>query len=170
MNLCAKCAQHELTCCQETEVFLTDGDIRRISTHVGQTDFWEYQQPEDPVLTKPQLADPNWLRYTVRPDGTRPQLKHRHSGDCTFLTATGCGLPTHVRPLICRLYPYDYTEHGIVGTVPGCPVYLIDKGQTLIGAIGIDASDAKRWHEQLYSELRAGSIWHENRHHLRSAS
>jgi uncharacterized protein len=168
VNLCAKCAQHELTCCQGTEVFVTDGDVRRIATHVGKADFWEYRQPKDPVYTMHQPADPHWLRYTVRSDGTRPQLKHQRSGDCTFLTSTGCALPSEVRPLICRLYPHDYTEHGIVGIVSGCPLYLLDQGQTLIGAIGIDAADAKRWHAQLYSELRTGSVWYENRHHLRS--
>jgi hypothetical protein len=30
--------------------------------------------------------------------------------------------------------------------------------------------DAKRWRQQLYDELRAGSVWHENRHYLRPAS
>ena len=170
MNLCAKCAQRELTCCQNTEVLVTDGDLQRIATYVGRTDFWEYQKPQDPVYSMHQPADPNWLDYTLRPDGTRPQLKHLLSGDCTFLTSTGCSLPSEVRPLICRLYPYDYTEHGIDGTVSGCPLYLLEKGQTLIGEIGINPGDAKRWHEQLYSELRVGSVWHENRHHLRSAS
>jgi Fe-S-cluster containining protein len=108
VNLCAKCAQHELTCCQGTEVFVTDGDVRRIAAYVGKADFWEYRQPKDPVYTVHQPTDPHWLHYTVRPDGTRPQLKHQRSGDCTFLTSTGCALPAEVRPLICRLYPHDY--------------------------------------------------------------
>jgi Fe-S-cluster containining protein len=170
VSLCAKCAQHELTCCQGTEIFVTDGDVRRIATYVGRADFWEYRRPRDPVYLMHQPADPHWLCFTVRPDGTRPQLKHQRSGDCTFLAATGCTLPLEVRPLICRLYPYDYTEHGIAGTVPGCPVYLLAKGQSLIEGIGIDTGDAKRWHAQLYSELRVGSIWYENWHHLRSPS
>ena len=71
MNLCAKCAQHELTCCQNTEVFVTDGDLQRIATYVGRADFWEYQKPRDPVYSMHQPADPHWLHYTVRPDGTR---------------------------------------------------------------------------------------------------
>jgi Fe-S-cluster containining protein len=170
VNLCTKCAQHELTCCQGTEVFVTDGDIRRIAAYTGRVDFWEYQKPRQAVYLMHQPADPNWLCYTVRPDGTRPQLKHLRSGDCTFLTSTGCSLPSEVRPLICRLYPYDYTEHGVAGTVAGCPTYLLEKDQGLLAGIGLDIKDATRWHKQLYSELRAGSIWYENRHHVRSAS
>ena len=170
MNLCVKCAQYERTCCQKTEVFITDGDIQRISEHVGDRAFWHYRQPADTDLVQPQPQDPNWLLYTVRPDGTRPQLHQQPSGDCTFLTPTGCALPTGVRPLICRLYPYDYTETGISGIVPGCPTYLLQPGQTLLEGIGMRLDEAKRWQRQLYDELRIGSIWHENRHYLRPAS
>ena len=170
MSLCARCAQHERTCCQWTDILVTDGDIQRISAHVDRADFWEYRGPADPDAVKPQSHDPNWLIYTLRADGTRPQLKQQPSGDCTFLTPTGCSLPTEVRPLICRLYPYDYTEQRIAGTVPGCPLYLLERGQTLSQGIGIRLEDAKRWRQQLYDELQAGSVWHENRHHLRPAS
>lgn len=148
---------------------LTDGDICRITNSVGRSDFWEYQKPADPSYLAEQPDDPNWLCYTVRPDGTRPQLKHQASGDCIFLTPTGCSLTTEVRPLVCRLYPYDCNEQGITGTVSGCPVHLLEKGQTLIEGIGMHFEEAKRWHIQLYKELRAGSIWHENRNRLRSA-
>lgn len=168
MSLCAKCARHERTCCQQTDILVTDGDVRRITAHVGRSDFWEYRPPSYPIT--PQPADPNWLHYTLRPDGTRPLLKHQASGDCTFLTSTGCSLPVEVRPLICRLYPYDYTEQRLTGTVPGCPLYLVAKGQTLRQSLGMQLVDAKRWRQQLYLELRAGSVWHENRPHLRSAS
>jgi Fe-S-cluster containining protein len=169
VNLCAKCAQHERTCCQKTQIFITDGDLQRITDHVGRSDFWEYCRPPDPELVQPQAHDPNWIPYTLRADGTRPQLKHQASGDCTFLTPTGCSLPTEVRPLVCRLYPYNYTEQRITGTVPGCPLYLLETRQTLSQGIGIRLEDAKRWRQQLYDELRAGSVWHENRHHLRPA-
>jgi len=168
MNLCARCAQHERTCCQQTDILVTDGDIHRITQHVGRSDFWEYRQPSYPVTAQPE--DPNWLSYTLRPDGRRPLLKQQGAGDCTFLTPTGCSLPVEVRPLICRLYPYDYTEQRITGTVPGCPLYLLEKRQTLREGIGMQLEDAKRWRQQLYAELRAGSVWHENRHYLRPAS
>jgi Fe-S-cluster containining protein len=166
MNLCARCAQYNTTCCQKTEIFLTDGDIQRIREHIDTSDFWEYVRPSHPDLVMPQPQDPNWLPYTLRPDGTRPHLKHDPSGDCTFLGAGGCSLPADRRPLICRLYPYDYTETGISGTVTGCPLHLLEPGQTLMQGIGMNRADAEYWRQQLYHELRHGSIWHENRHHI----
>jgi Fe-S-cluster containining protein len=169
MNLCAKCARHWQTCCQKTEVVLTDGDIQRITSSTGRTDFWEYCTPLNPSYLALQVDDPNWLLYTVRPNDTRPQLKHQPSGDCIFLTPTGCALSIQVRPLVCRLYPYDFTEQGFTGTVPGCPIHLLEKGQTLFAGIGMNYKDAERWRLQLYQELRAGSVWHENRNCVRSA-
>jgi Fe-S-cluster containining protein len=156
MNLCAKCAQHERTCCQRTEVYVTPRDRHRIAAHTGRTDFWEYRVPVDPAYVAEDEADPIWHASTVRPDGTRAVLRHQDSGDCTFLTATGCMLPTAVRPLVCRLFPYDYTAQGLQGTVPGCPLYLLTPGQTLLEGIGIHLDDAQRWHRQLYSELQPG--------------
>lgn len=166
MNLCVMCAQHERTCCQGVEILLTDGDRERITRHVGRSDFWEYHKPADPALVAENPKDPNWLLYTVRADGTRLQLKQQPSGDCTFLTPTGCSLPTEMRPFVCRLYPYDYTEQRITGTVTGCPLYLLENGQTLVRELGMRLENAKRWREQLYSELRDGNVYDENRSHL----
>ncbi|GIX47250.1 MAG: hypothetical protein KatS3mg131_1461 [Candidatus Tectimicrobiota bacterium] len=170
MRLCVRCAQHERTCCQGTEVLVTDGDIARIAAYTGRHDFWEFRRPADPWYLTPQPADPNWLLYTARADGTRPVLKHQASGDCVFLTAQGCSLPLTVRPLVCRLYPYDYTERGITGTVPGCPLYLLEEGEDLFTALGMRLEEAQQWRRQLYQELRRGRVWRENRHHLRSAA
>jgi Fe-S-cluster containining protein len=159
MNLCAQCARYERTCCQRTEVLVTEADICRITDSVGQSDFWEYRQPADPAYLEEQPHDRHWLAYTVRPDGSRPVLKHAPSGDCIFLSPSGCSLRLEVRPLVCRLYPYDYTEQRITGTVPGCPLYLLEPRQTLSQGIGIQLEDAKRWRMQLYAELRAGKVW-----------
>lgn len=156
MHLCAKCAQHERTCCQRTEVLVTHGDRERIADYVGHDDFWEYRVPVDPAYLEEQADDPLWRPATVRADNTRPVLKQRASGDCIFLTATGCSLPGDVRPLVCRLYPYDYTAQGIRGTIPGCPLYLLVPGQSLLEAIGMRQEDGQRWHRQLYSELLPG--------------
>lgn len=166
MRLCTKCARHERTCCQDTEILVTDGDIQRIRDHENRADFWEYRAPSDPEYLRENADDPNWLRYTARADGTRPVLKHMESRDCTFLTPKGCCLPIEIRPLVCRLYPYDYTEQNIIGTVPGCPLSLLEKGQTVIEGVGVELEDAKRWRRQLYSELKNGHVSRENRTHL----
>ena len=52
-------------------------------------------------------------------------LKRQPDGDCTFLGEQGCVLPLETRPLICRLYPYDYSEQGIRDELAaGCPLEL----------------------------------------------
>lgn len=58
MNLCAQCAQHERTCCQRTEIFVTQGDRQRITAYTGKGDFWGYRRPEDPEYWQEQPHDP----------------------------------------------------------------------------------------------------------------
>ena len=125
MSLCATCARHERTCCQDTDVLLTDGDIRRIEAATGRSDFWEFRVPQDPENRNPYPDDPNWLDYTVRPDGTRAQLKHQPSRDCVFLGAAGCTLAAGARPLTCLLYPHEYNEERLTGHHNGCPVRFL---------------------------------------------
>ncbi len=87
-------------------------------------------------------------------DGTRRVLKRQANGDCTFLGDKGCVLPLETRPLICRIYPYDYTADGLRQRLAnGCPTELIPPGQSLLEALDIKRSDAERWHQQLYEEV-----------------
>jgi Fe-S-cluster containining protein len=150
---CAKHAEVERTCCQTAEVFVTEGDKARIAVHTGRRDFWEDRAPLDPSYLA-QEDDPLWLHGAFRPDGTRPILRRGASGDCTFLGAEGCSLPVEVRPLICRIYPFEYTERGVEGVGGRCPEYVVPPGGTLLGTLGMRREDAERWHEVLYRELR----------------
>lgn len=152
--VCARCARLGPTCCERCEVVVTDGDIARITIHAGRNDFWEFRAPTDPTYLD-QDDDPNWLAWTIEPDGTRRVLRRRESGACMFLSASGCSLPTEIRPLICRLYPYQFTEAGIDGIAEGCPTQLIEPGRTIVDMIGMNLADGVRWHRQLYHELRA---------------
>jgi Fe-S-cluster containining protein len=150
---CAKHALVERTCCQTAEVFVTEGDRERIAAHTGRGDFWENRAPADPSYLG-QEDDPAWLHGAFRPDGTRPILKRKPSGDCMFLGAEGCSLPVEVRPLICRIYPFEYTEKGIEGVGGSCPSYVVPPGSTLLDTLGMKREDAERWHKVLYRELR----------------
>lgn len=152
-HVCARCARLGPTCCERCEIVLTDGDIARITVHAERDDFWESRAPVDPGYLD-QDDDPNWLVWTVEPDGTRRVLRRRDTGACMFLSSAGCTLPTETRPLICRLYPYQYTERGLDGIADGCPTQLIDPGRTILDMIGMNLADGIRWHRQLYSELR----------------
>jgi Fe-S-cluster containining protein len=153
--LCALCARTGKTCCQQTDILLTSGDLGRIEEHTGCTEFFEFRPPRDPSSLGEE-GDPNWLAYTLRLDGTRRVLRQDPAGNCSFLTPAGCTLPVEVRPLICRLHPVTYTEVGLVGVSPDCPSHLAPAGGDLLSSVGMDLVMARRWHRQLYDELRQG--------------
>ena len=153
--LCARCARHTRTCCQDTEIYVTLGDIERIERHTGRSDFFEYRRPADPVYLD-QDDDPLWRDNVIQPDGTRRVVKALPDGDCTFLGPAGCTLSLDARPLVCRLYPYHYTETVIEEEPePGCPVELLRPNQHLYSTIQMNIQDVRQWHAQLYAEIRA---------------
>lgn len=153
--LCARCARHMKTCCQTPEIYVTPGDVERIANHVGRRDFSHFRVPTDPVYLE-QDDDPAWQKHVFREDNSRRVLKKTPDGDCSLLGPQGCTLPWEVRPLVCRLYPYDYDERGIRDElVPGCPLELLRPGQVLLEVLGMKIDDARRWHKQLYEEIRA---------------
>ena len=152
--LCARCARHMKTCCQTPEIYVTPGDVERIANHIGRRDFAHFRVPTDPVYLE-EDDDPVWQEHVVREDNTRRVLKKRPDGDCSLLGPQGCTLPVEVRPLVCRLYPYDYDERGIRDELAGgCPVELLRPGQVLLEVLGMKIDDARRWHKQLYEEIR----------------
>jgi Fe-S-cluster containining protein len=151
--LCVRCARHRKTCCQLSEVYVTLGDVKRIADHAGCDDFHDHLAPTNPVY-EPDGDDPTWRDYVFRPDGTRRVLRRQANGNCTFLAANGCTLPLDVRPLLCRIYPYDFNDRGLLDALaPGCPLELLRPGQGLIEALAMNRADAEAWHEQLYEEI-----------------
>jgi Fe-S-cluster containining protein len=153
--LCARCARHTRTCCQDTQIYVTPGDVERIAARTGRRDFYEFRLPDDPIYLD-NADDPLWALHVFREDGTRRILKHEPNGDCTFLGEQGCTLPIEARPLICRLYPFDYNAEGIKPVLArGCPLELLLPGQLLLEEIAMDSGEAAKWHEQLYEEILA---------------
>jgi Fe-S-cluster containining protein len=151
--LCVRCSRQRKTCCQTSEVYTTIGDVRRISEWTGETDFTEFRMPEDPIYAQ-ENGDPVWIQTIFRGDGTRRILKRRPDGDCTFLGAAGCRLPLEIRPLVCRIYPFDFTAEGLLDDLcNGCPTELLPPNQSLVEALDIDRRDAERWRRQLYQEI-----------------
>jgi Fe-S-cluster containining protein len=151
--LCVRCARHRKTCCQVSEVYATPGDVQRISEFTGRDDFTEFRAPAN-ALYADQDDDPLWRDRVFREDHTRRVLKREPDGDCTFLTEHGCQLPYETRPLVCRLYPYEYTEDGIADDLAdGCPLELLLPGQGLIEALDMNIENARRWHRMLYDEI-----------------
>lgn len=170
LHPCARCAAVQRTCCQRAEILVTSGDEARIAAFVasggalaragefGGGEFVERRAPADPEYVRPDPDDPNWIRYTVAADGTRRMLRRAANGDCTFLGPTGCVLPETVRPLVCRLYPYSYSERGLDGVDSEyCPTALLaPDGRSMAAVLDIPAAQAEAWRSQLYEELANG--------------
>jgi len=154
LHLCAECARRGETCCQRVEIYVTGGDVARIQAFTGAADFCEWRDQEDPDYYQPE-EDPTWYYGTIRADGKRRLLKQQPNGDCVMLGKAGCRLPLQVRPLVCRLYPYDYDEQGMRSVITEyCPTDLLPAGATLTDAVGISAEQARAWHQMLYEEIR----------------
>ena len=150
--LCVRCARHMRTCCQTCEIYVTLGDVDRIEKFTGRKDFHEYRVPDNPQYSD-QDDDPTWRDGVFGEDGSRRVLKRSNDG-CVFLGDHGCTLPLETRPLVCRIYPYEYSENGIDKELAvGCPLELLSPGQGLIEALDMNLADAERWQEQLYAEI-----------------
>jgi len=152
--LCVRCARYNRTCCQRSEIYTTPADEQRIRNFTGRDDFTGYRRPDN-VEYAGQDNDPVWRDRVFRADGSRRVLNRQPNGDCTFLGPHGCVLPLEIRPLVCRLYPYDYEAAGIREELShGCPLELLRSGQGLIVALEMNIEDARRWHQQLYQEVQ----------------
>jgi hypothetical protein len=66
------------TCCQETDIYLTMGDIRRIAGYLTRIDFYEYRKPTDLQYLE-QEDDPvcRLHPYTCDAGGLAEMLDHR---------------------------------------------------------------------------------------------
>jgi Fe-S-cluster containining protein len=152
-NVCGMCARLGNTCCQETEIYLTIGDIKRIAAQVSPLDFFEYRKPLDHSYLE-QDDDPVWGVQTILRDGTRRVLKKKNERDCMFLTDIGCQLSMEVRPLVCRLHPLTYTMEGLAEVFDQrCLSVLQEPADVLITAMGMMPDQANAWHRQLYREI-----------------
>jgi hypothetical protein len=60
-----------------------------------------------------------------------------------------------MRPLICRLHPYTFTEAGISGVDPTCLISHEGNWPVLLEQLGMAIAEARKWHQLLYCELHA---------------
>ncbi len=156
VSLCARCAAIGRTCCQGTDIFVTRGDIERISSKVGNKDFIEYRRPTDPSYLD-QSDDPVWAVNVFESNGSRRVLRRDSMMNCCFLGAKGCLLSLDERPLVCRLYPYQYTAAGLdTSLAPGCPVSAVHQGLTLEQELHMSRRSAEVWLSWLYAEIQKG--------------
>lgn len=165
--ICLVCASQGHTCCQGHDIYVTLGDCRRIGSHGGAVDFYEYRGCCHADYAD-QGDDPLWQQHVFRSDGSRRVLKRMNNGNCIFLGPAGCGLPLAVRPLVCRLYPYLYSAGRISGAWDDeCPAARTqDRSVMEKGIAGIQWRQAQLWHRMLYSEILWEADPDENRLNL----
>ncbi len=150
--LCARCARQGTTCCQNTRIFLTSGDMERIAA-AGMRDFHEVVAMAWPKTSAEDL-DPAWRRTFA--SGVRRVLRRRPNGDCLFLGSAGCALDLSDRPLLCRLYPFDYDGNGIKGIhAHYCPYPENENAPLLLALLRMNRTEAEEWRAQFYREIIA---------------
>jgi len=170
VSICSNCASLQKTCCQGSDIILTDNDIKRIApleitekiaVKIG--GFYERRFPAD--YDYGQDEDPNWDSYTLDSDRKMQLMKKNQHGNCVFLGDAGCKLELEMRPVICRIYPFYYNEEKILELDPyKCPSgIVINDDRWLRENLGVDKTMADQWRAQFYKELKEGNIYNENR-------
>jgi uncharacterized protein len=146
------CARIGTSCCTHYQIILTTGDIQRIFDFLGHQDFFTL---EPPVLEdiEPDY-DPLWMPLILKPEGVVCVIKRTQEKSCALLTETGCSLPYDCRPLICRLYPYQYTEEGVLGIDKDCPISVEKEWGGALDTLDMTIDKAKQWISLLYAEVR----------------
>ncbi len=168
-RLCPECAGRGRTCCQGTEIYVTPGDVRRMEPFCGGNLFYEYRAPANPAYADND-EDPVWMTHVFRKDGARRVIRRDPFGNCHFLGSGGCRLDENTRPLICRLFPYEYRADGLLPALAdGCPAHLLPEGLTLESALGMDRERAAAWHRTLYAEILEEHPENEDWTHIRLA-
>ena len=131
-------------------------------------DFWLFEKPIEYLSNRIKSSfDPNMCIYALSKEGKVHTLKHKLDGNCYFLSEKGCLLPLDIRPLYCRIHPYDFVEEEITGiTFVDCPVNLLSKPGDLPDVINVKYDDAKQWVKMFYRELKEGKIYNDNRNNI----
>lgn len=114
---CIDCAKKGMDCCRsDFSKFTTLRDAERISEFLGENidTFTVYRdvRPNDKEVPAYQIMDPGYYYSLMLQDGRLLQLKSKSDGSCIFHDECGRCRIYPARPLICRTYPFWYTDSG----------------------------------------------------------
>lgn len=135
------------------QIYLTVGDIKRIEAVSGNRDFIRYEKPWS--WCDRDGADQQWKEHVLG-CARRRVVRRRADGSCHFLGDEGCFLDLETRPLVCRLYPFEYMPEGIEGLHPGCPASRSVHPEEALQEMGMRSDRVAAWHSALYMELSMG--------------
>jgi uncharacterized protein len=164
MHKCETCSINQMTCCEREriEVPLTPGDIRRIAAFTGRNGFYRLcpvREDLKRVYENPENVRPGgeiYVHHLFDAEGRRNVLAKRDDHRCSFLSADGCELPPEVRPLACRLYPYDWNDDAEIWIdACYCPRGHFADEEEMKSSICLPEAEARRLVDLFYRELGA---------------
>jgi Fe-S-cluster containining protein len=150
---CIACARKGQSCCTNVHIYLTRGDIERIRQQCPSEDFFATAPLTDDY--EDGGGDPDWNPAILDAEGKRRVMRQQTNGGCHFLTPTGCRLPSVVRPLLCRIYPYEFRSWQLSGISPCCPVASQSDWLRILEESEMKQANARTWVAQLKEEIFA---------------
>ncbi|WP_225408848.1 YkgJ family cysteine cluster protein [Stigmatella hybrida] len=116
--VCARCpGLLGKSCCEprngEHLAMVTRADMERIHAHTGLA-VHRFTHREGLTDLEAQEYEGQWPLYRgyFRKGPVRVTLAERRGACIFFAPATGCTLPAEVRPVACRLYPFEQWADG----------------------------------------------------------
>jgi uncharacterized protein len=160
MSKCRECSKSGKTCCEICDVIVTNGDIARISAFTGRNDFFllkpvseedrfEYANPRNVVK-----GSEIYVKFFFNEEGRRNVLKRNEKGQCCLLTKDGCVLPFDFKPLVCRLYPYQWNDQRDIWVdCTDCPTELFKGEQEIKEHVCVSEEEALLLVNLFYDEI-----------------
>ena len=151
LSYCLDCAAKNRSCCGNVNIYLTLADVERIASCGVVEDFYSLEP-----LTAEYLdggGDPNWNALILDESGRRRVVRQKPDGNCVFLSDTGCRLASDKRPLLCRIFPFEFLGEKIIGISDYCPVSAVDNWQEVLNESEMNTESSLKWIKQLYREI-----------------
>lgn len=162
MSVCAQCAGRQKTCCErpDIQIALTPGDIQRLRDHCGHAEFFERKAVEPEFRShyvNPENHSSNdalYVKHLFDEQGRRPVLLKQADLSCLFVTPTGCSLPHSIKPLLCRIYPFDWNDQLDLWLDSAyCPPELFASEADLIARISEGEAETRELIRLFYREI-----------------
>jgi Fe-S-cluster containining protein len=136
------------------------------SVHVKPAEFLRYAELKDNDKgTELYLKKPHGYYYDLAADGKILQIRDGRKGECLFFEKGSCTIYP-VRPLVCRVYPFWFSEKGNIiadNNCLDCPIVCgkkpLNKSPSAaatkagIRKIGYTENELKRLLSQLRKEM-----------------